>query len=345
MQQQKYQMREQTKADERCINEDPREMGRGMTGEGERFATLPPRPRRRSGWLVLALCLLALLTSASILGMTDALSFASLHQSLPARAFTISGHGQLIVNDGGGNLHIRRGSTNQVIIQGEEYAYGLGSRLNQTPLTSEQQANTVTLTIDESWIILGSERLDVTVTVPDNLDVIIHGRSADADLTNIDGKVNIDANSGDITLNQVSGPVDLSTHSGDITLSNERSGARVHSDSGDITLNQVSGPVDLSSNSGDITLNQVSLSGQGQISTGSGDITVSGSLDPRSAYQMTTSNGDITLNLPAASSFQLSTSTDNGDVRNDFAAETTGTAPRATLALRTGNGDITLHKR
>ena len=339
MQQQEYQHAEQTPLNNRFINTDPRE----TSSEAAPHAKLQPQRRRRHPlWLALALCLFALALSTGILGLTGSLSFSHSYKSLPTRAFTINGHGSLVVDDGSGAVHIHKGTTNQVIIQGDEYVFGLVSNFNNTQVQYAQQGNTVTLDVNEGWGILGGSGVDLTITVPANLDVTIHGDSTDADLTNIDGQVNADTSSGDLRLNHINGPLNLNTDSGNVTIVNEQDAVSAHTDSGNIQISQLTGPVNLSADSGNITLDQAQISGQDQMTTDSGNISFTGTLDPHGSYKMTTDSGNITLNLPANSSFQLSTSTDSGDVNNAFSSPTTGSAPHATLTLKTDSGDISL---
>ncbi|HVU68765.1 MAG TPA: DUF4097 family beta strand repeat-containing protein [Ktedonobacteraceae bacterium] len=337
MQPDTYEQHEQTDANQRMLNTDPRETPRAST------PYMPMQPRRRSIGRTLAFCALAVAISIGIISLTGGVSFGSQQKVLPTRAFTINGHGQLLINDGSGTFHIHEGAGNQVIIQGSEYAYGLFSNLDAIEVHYAQQGNTVTLDASEGWTILGESKLVMDITVPANLDVNIRGGSTDADLTGISGHVTSNTSSGDIHLSNITGGLDLNSSSGDLTVEGEQGTISAHTSSGDIRLSQVTGPVDLSSSSGDITLDQAHISGQDQIQTTSGDIRFTGTLDPHGTYTLSTSSGDITLTLPANSSLQASISTSSGDVHNAFSTSG-GAAPYAMLTLKTSSGDITLQK-
>ena len=342
MQQNEYGNREQTSTENRGLNTDLRETS---SETSSRAPFQPQPPRRRPVWRVLVLCLLALAVTLAILGLTGGVSFTSVQKSLPTHTFTINGHGSLVINDSSSTFHIHEGTTDQVIVQGNEYAYGLISSLNSIQVQYAQQNNIVTLNANEGWDMLGSSGINFDITVPANLDVTIHGGSTDVDMTHIDGQVKADISSGNLHLDNVNGSLDLNTASGDIAIADERGAVNAHTSSGNIHISQLTGPVDLSTSSGDITLDQAQISGKDQLQTSSGNISFDGTLDPLGSYQMNTSSGDIKLSLPANSAFQLTTATDSGDINNDFNSSTVGNAPQAPLTLKTSSGNITLQKQ
>lgn len=363
-------------ADNRTINTDPREADVAYP----EHAKIQPQPRKRSLWLVVVLCAIALGLVAGIFGLTGGFAFTALQKNLPTRTFSINGHGSLVINDDSGNFHIHRGTGSQIVVQGSENVYGFGTNLNNIQVEYAQNGNTVTLSVNEGWSILGKRSVNFDITIPTNLDVTIHGDSTDASIENVVGQVNVNTSSGDLHLNNINGALNLNTDSGSITLTGEQGTVSAHSssgdlrlsnvngslnlgdDSGDVTItneqgsvsaqtssgdihiNQLSGPVNLSTDSGDITLDQAQLSGQDHLQTSSGDIRFNGTLDARGTYQMETDSGDITLKLPASSSFRLTTSTDSGSVHSDFSTPTTGIAPYAALILKTDSGDILVQK-
>jgi DUF4097 and DUF4098 domain-containing protein YvlB len=332
----------QTPINKRMLNNDPRE----TNSETSLHAKIQPQQQRRgSAWRVPLLCLLALALTLGILELTGGIAFTSTQKALPTRTFAINGHGSLVINDGSGSFHIHEGTTDQVIIQGNEYAYGLVNNFNDIQVQYAQQGNTITLNANEGWGILGSSGVNFDITVPANLDVTIRGGSTNVDLTHIDGQVRTDIGSGNQHLNNINGPLNLNTGSGDIVINNEQGAVNAHTSSGNIHISQLTGAVDLGTGSGDITLDQAHISGQDHLQTSSGNIHFNGTLDPRGTYQMETASGDITLNLPANTSFQLTASTNSGDIKNAFNASTTGSAPYATLTLKAASGNIKLQKQ
>jgi DUF4097 and DUF4098 domain-containing protein YvlB len=340
MQQNTYEHTGQTMVNERSVNTDPREnavQGRPIYPGWQ--------SRRRTPWRLLAICAIALVVAWTIFSLTGGLSLTSMQKTLPTRAFSLSGHGTLVVNEINGNVHIHPGDTNQIIVRGSEHAVGLESSLNNLQVQYAQSGNTVTVSSSENWALAGDSELSLDITVPASIDITIHNSSADATIDGITGPIDASASSGNLELNDTNGPLNLNTSSGDISLNNEHGSVSAHTTSGDISARGLTGPVNLSTSSGNITLEQAQLSSQDHLQTTSGDIDVSGTLDPRGTYRMETSSGNITLNLPATSSFQLSTSSDSGELHNDFAATQTGGAPYARIELQTSSGDMFVRRQ
>ena len=377
MQQHDYLTREQGQIQQRSINTDPRETGSGYPSQGG----WQTRQRRRSPARTLIICLGALVVAALIAWLTGGFSFSSIQKTLPTRSFVLNGHGTLVVNEASGTLHVHKGTTNQVIVRGSEYAYGLTSSINNLQVQYTQNGNTITVSSNESWSLIGGSGLNLDVTVPASIDVALHDSSADATINNVAGQINASTSSGNLNLDNTNGPLNLGTSSGNITIINEQGPISAHTSSGnlhlentsgtlnlgtssgniaitneqgsssaqtssgDIRINQLSGPVNLSTSSGNITLDQAQLSGQDHLQTSSGDIHFNGTLDPQGSYQMETTSGSITVKLPASASFQLNTSSNSGSLHNDFAANASGTAPYARIEMKTSSGDMYIQKQ
>jgi hypothetical protein len=336
----------QTSTNDRAVNTDPREQARAYSGTSLSHAELQPQPRKRAPWRTVLFCALALALAAGIAGLTGGIPISALHKTLPTRAFSLNGHGSLVVNENSGSVRIHASNTSQLIVRATEYAYGLGSDLNDLQVRYVQQGKTLTIIASESWGVAFANRgIDLDITVPSSIDLAVHGNSTDVNLSGIDGQIGTTLDSGNLHLDNVNGSLDLQTSSGGITITNEHGPVRAHTDSGDIGIDHAVGTMNLSTNAGSITLNETQISGRDHFQTDSGDIQFSGTLDPQGAYRMETSNGNITLNLPAKSSFQLTTATDTGGIQNDFSASAVGSAPRASIMLKTDNGDIRVQKR
>jgi hypothetical protein len=119
------------------------------------------------------------------------------------------------------------------------------------------------------------------------------------------------------------------------------------STTGVITLkgDSLSGQSSVTSQSGDITFDGDALSGQVTVQTGGdGVIGFAGTLDSGGTYQFTTESGDITLSLPADTPMQVSSTPGTGTYHNDF-TNPTGSAPRATVVVKTKSGNIGIYQR
>ncbi len=150
------------------------------------------------------------------------------------------------------------------------------------------------------------------------------------------------------------------TDSEDITVTvPDDASLTIITDSGDITVDDISGQMTLTSQSGSITMQNVTLTGNSTIKSGNGDITFSGQLDPGGSYQfISTDSSTINLALPASSPFSLHATTNSGSINADSAFSQVqvqqagtgataqgdnGNAPRASVTITTGSGDINLN--
>jgi DUF4097 and DUF4098 domain-containing protein YvlB len=278
MPQNTYAQTEQTVTQKHSVNTDPHE----VTAHGR-----PMYP----GWRLLAICALALLAAGTFFSLTGGLSLTSMQKTLPTRAFSLSGHGTLVVKEIIGSVHIHPGEANQIVVRGSEHAVGLASSLNNLQVQYTQSGNTVTVSSSENWALAGDSELSLDITVPASIDITIHNISADATIDGITGPIDASASSGNLELNDTNGPLNLNTRSGDISLNNDHGSVSAHTTSGDISARGLTGPVNLSTSSGNITLEQAQLSSQDLLQTTSGDIDVSGTLDPRGTCRMETSSG------------------------------------------------------
>ncbi len=108
------------------------------------------------------------------------------------------------------------------------------------------------------------------------------------------------------------------------------------------------------SNAGSIGITDTSLSGSSTVRTNAGSINFTGSISTTGTYDFETNSGSIEMTLPAATSFHLNARTYAGSIRTSFpvtvkhvgavatANGDVGTAPQATLTLKTDAGAITL---
>jgi len=300
----------------------------------------PLQAQSKRRWHPLAVCALALVVAGSILLLTGGLAVTSIQKTLPTHTFSIHGHGTLVVSETSGSLHIHPGSGNQIIVRGTVH---LTSFVGTTPLPQVQyvqQDNTVTVTANEHWMLAGGSDVALDIVVPASSDVRIHTSSANAVVDTLTGSITASTSSGNLDLHSTAGMLTASTTSGDISLTDEQGSLSAHTTSGNISAIGLHGSVDLSTTSGNITLEQAQISGLDHLHTSSGDIHVSGTLDPQGSYRMETTSGNITLDLPASSAFQLTTSTSSGELHNEFAAAPSGSGPRARIQLQTSSGNI-----
>jgi hypothetical protein len=148
-------------------------------------------------------------------------------------------------------------------VRATEYAYGLGSDLNDLQVRYMQQDKTLTITASESWgVAFASRGIDLDITVPSSIDLAVYGNSTDVNLSGIDGQIGTTIDSGNQHLDNVNASLDLQTSSGGITITNEHGPVRAHTASGDIGIDHAVGTMNLSTNAGGITLNETQIWGK-----------------------------------------------------------------------------------
>lgn len=316
-------MQEQQFYHNREINTDPRE----QTGEtfhvesdGGKLRPAPPRGRKTAG-IVLALIVLVGLISAAVFTTGQ---YTMQRNVLSTRTFALTGHSKLVIKNGSGHVYIHKGSGNSVTVQPTLFAFGLGTGVDPSRLSMSQDDSTVKIEDNEiGWSLFGNQGVDLDVTVPDAIDLDIQDGSGDVQVADVNGNVELKTGSGNMTANNLSGDITLKTGSGDIQVTN------------------LNGQLEMETGSGSIKGNQVTLSKEGKIETGSGDIRLDGSLSPDASYRLQSGSGNIDLTLPTDSNFQLAVDSGSGSIHNSFG---NNSAANSSLSIHTGSGDINIRK-
>jgi hypothetical protein len=116
----------------------------------------------------------------------------------------------------------------------------------------------------------------------------------------------------------------LQTGAGDIQIEGINGQVNAETGSGGLTATSITGQANLRTGSGLVNVSQAGLNGNSRLSTGSGDISFDGSLDPKGTYRLETGSGSVDLTLPADSSLSLNLHTDVGSINNGFESNETG---------------------
>jgi hypothetical protein len=347
--------------------------------EGEKLRPVPPQRKNIGGLLALVVfigaafiagCLFGLIISWLVWLVVTVLIIAGVIAlvrnwcvvtiPLPARSFQIMEHARLVINNRGGRVTIRRGEEGVVSVSPTKRASGLGINLGGMQIDYEQHGDILQISSRTGWHIFqfGLRRIDFDVTVPAGCDVQLHNGSGAVAIQGINGvmrvhtgsgriyahdlqgQITVKAGSGRMEIGNLQGQVDLNTSSGRIEASNLKGQIKLHTGSSRIVLNNVRGQLVAQTGSGRIEVTRSALSGESMLKTGSGSMTVEGSLDQLGSYKFQTGSGRINLGLPATAAFSLDAKTGSGGVHNDFGCCEVGNGPRAPLKLRTGSGRI-----
>jgi DUF4097 and DUF4098 domain-containing protein YvlB len=155
------------------------------------------------------------------------------------------------------------------------------------------------------------ERTTLELEVPRGVRLTVSTISADVEIVDISGSVDVRTTAGDIRLADVRGRTIVETLSGDVSSTGSRTQLRATTVSGDLRIREARGELDLNTTSGDI-----SVRGDGlrrlSVESMSGDVGFDGGLADNAVVRVTTHSGDVTMRLPEGARGQLELSTFNG---------------------------------
>jgi len=120
----------------------------------------------------------------------------------------------------------------------------------------------------------GDIQINLTVEIPEIMNLDIHDGSGTTDIANVTGKLKLDDGSGETNIENVQGDVDIEDGSGSLTIKKIAGNVEIEDGSGSIGINDVSGDVVVDDGSGSITIRNV---GQDVIihESGSGGVSIS----------------------------------------------------------------------
>lgn len=251
------------------------------------------------------------------------------------RNLNVNGRVELYVSTGSGNIHITRGSGNQVHIYGRVHSNCCG---NNEARVREVAANPP---IDQTGNIIRIGQRH------ENL----HNISIDYEIqAPADAFLDAGSGSGEIHVEGVGTSAKLSTGSGNIRATGLHGGFSADTGSGDIEIAQ-EGVGDVKARTGSGSINLHSIHGGLHASTGSGDIKVAGT--PSADWKIDTGSGSVEL-WPGSGGFLLDASTGSGSVHSDQEMAVQGSLEHhhivgkvhgggPTVRVQTGSGDVRIH--
>ena len=169
---------------------------------------------------------------------------------------------------------------------------------------------------------------DIELDVP--RDATLFFKSTDAEFE-IDGvaEAHLETHSGAITMSHITRAVEATSIEGDVLLENSSGRVRLESFNGSIEAINVSKTAEgdffrAKTVSNDVMLERVTHP-RVEVSTISGEITMTGPLAHYAQYDMKTTSGDITMTMPVDSSFRLTARvSEAGEIVTDFPLKYTG---------------------
>jgi DUF4097 and DUF4098 domain-containing protein YvlB len=132
----------------------------------------------------------------------------------------------------------------------------------------------------------------------------------------------------------------------------------LETDSGEIIATGIQGKMTLTSDSGALQATDVLLTSGSQLRTGSGSMTVRGSISTNGQYIFQSDSGDIDVTLPHSTSFHANLVSNSGTIANDFPIATAhqtgvdgrmvsgdvGSSPQSTVVIQSDSGSLHLRQ-
>lgn len=276
---------------------------------GQPYAS-PSYMRRRSHWpwIVFIIVLLLAFVAGGALFLASSVGYNFGSTSTTIQHYTVGANPTIVLNNDTGSIHVRTGaSSSDVTVQATRHTdwWGNASDVNVT-YTQDTANNTVSINVERPGNVssFGSSSVDFDLTVPG------------------------------------AAMLQLKTNTGSIDVSG------------------VSGQLVLTSNTGSVQASGGALSGNSQLLTNTGSVTFTGSISQTGTYQFQTNTGSVDVTIPGTSVFHVDASTDTGAINTDFpgvvvqhrqftgadAHSDVGSAPLATISLKTNTGSINLHQ-
>jgi beta-lactamase regulating signal transducer with metallopeptidase domain len=252
------------------------------------------------------------------------------------RTLSVSGAAQLAVSTGSGNIHLTRGSGNQIHIHGQIHVNQDGSEEQAHQIAAnppiEQSGDVIRVGQHQEREQWRGISIDYQIEAPAGTLLAANSGSGDIVDEGVGQNAKLETGSGDIHATGLEGPFTVKTGSGNI-VAEQSSQGDVIADTG----------------SGDIELKDIKGGFHGQ--TGSGDIKASGT--PSASWTLETGSGTIELwtgNAPAT----LDASTGSGAVTTDHEMMVQGSFDHhhirgtlngggPTIRAQTGSGEIHIH--
>jgi hypothetical protein len=250
------------------------------------------------------------------------------------RTLSVSGHVELSVSTGSGNIHITRGTGNEVHIFGKVKSGWGGSEERVREIAAhppiEQTGNIIGIGAHHEN--LRNISIDYEIQAPEN-----------AFLSAASG-------SGNVTVESVGENANISTGSGNIHATGLQGGFKVDTGSGNIYAEQTGqGDVKAQTGSGNVELRN--LRGGLRAGTGSGEIKVAGT--PTTDWKLETGSGSVEF-WAGSAAFTLDASTGSGNIHTDQEMLTQGSSDKhhitgkiggggPTVRIETGSGAIRVH--
>ncbi len=273
------------------------------------------------------------------------------------RTLNVSGAVNLDLTTGSGDVTVKTGSSNQVVIHATVRSNNDWFSNSESAVHSvesnppiQQNGNSIRVGYDLPEDAKRHVSISYEVTVPADTIVQAHSGSGGINVAGVRSGVDVNTGSGDIHLTDLGAKVNAHTGSGGIRAENISAPFTGRTGSGDIeTQLSGSGDVDVQTGSGGVRLR--GIKGGLRARTGSGDIEADG--DVKGPWNLHTGSGGVRMALGASGGMNLDVHTGSGSIHSDLPITVQGSLGRRELKgtvrgggpeveVSTGSGDITI---
>jgi DUF4097 and DUF4098 domain-containing protein YvlB len=261
------------------------------------------------------------------------------------RTLSVSGAVHLDLTTGSGEITIKSGSSNQVVVHGTissnnwfSSAENAVRQVESNP-PIQQNGNDIRIGYNLPDDVKRHISINYEITVPADAAVLAHSGSGNVSVEGVRGEVQSQTGSGDIQLRNLGGRVHAQTGSGGIRAQDVAAPFYAHTGSGDIDAALTgSGDVDIQTGSGTVQLRGVK--GGLRARTGSGNIGADGSVT--GPWQLHTGSGNIRMAVGSGGGFNLDVHTSSGSIHSDLPITVQGSLGRHELkgSVRGGGPDV-----
>jgi DUF4097 and DUF4098 domain-containing protein YvlB len=237
------------------------------------------------------------------------------------RTLQVSGAVSLDVTTGSGDITVKPGSSNQVVVHGtiheNNWFFSNENAVHQVESNPpiQQSGHSIRIGYNLPDDVKRHVAIDYEITVPASTGVEAHTGSGNVEVTGVSSGVQAQTGSGDIRLRDLGGRQHAHTGSGNIRAENVSAPFDAQTGSGDVEAGLTgSGDVDVHTGSG--TIRVKGIKGGMHAQTGSGDIEADGSV--AGPWQLHSGSGNIRVAVGSNSGFNLDLHTSSGSIHSEL---------------------------
>src|SRR5260370_37807524 len=209
--------------------------------EGEKLRPEPKNQKSIGGLLALVVLLCAVFIAGSFFGVVLswltwvvvivliiaglaalATNWRVVTIPMPMRTFQIMEHARLGIDNGAGNVGIRRGGEGTVSVTATKRASGIGIDTERMQINYNQHGDTLDISSRMTWSILqfGLRTVDFEITVPSSCDVQLQNSSGRVALQGTTGVIRVHTGGGSVHAHDLQGQIAMKTGGGRIEAGN-----------------------------------------------------------------------------------------------------------------------------